>query len=383
MRPILRLAAAGSVILASYLGLWPVPIDPVGWDAPSAPGYTGEHAANSKLAGAQRIELHGEVGPEHVLAGPDGKLYTGVRSGNILRMNPDGSGQEVFAATGGRPLGMAFAADGSLVVADGVKGLLSVAPGGQVSALGDAQARFLNAVAIGAGGKIYVTESSTRFTPARHGGTVEAAMLDVMEQSATGRVLEYDPATKALREVATGFSLANGIALSADGASLFVSESGRYRVWKIAIDADQLDVGKQSAQARIVFDNLPGYPDNLTRAPDGTLWLGFGGQRNDLDQMARRPFLRRVVLRIPRFLWAAPKAVGHVMAFSEDGKVLDDLQDPAGASPLTTGATVSAARLYIHNADGGALGWIAHPPLAADALTGVLSGNPRSEAAAP
>ncbi|NHZ90732.1 SMP-30/gluconolactonase/LRE family protein [Massilia sp. CCM 8733] len=350
---------AGTVILASYLGLWPVPIAPVSWDAPAAPGYVGAHAANSKLAGVQRIDLHGEVGPEHVVAGPDGRLYTGVRSGNIVRMQPDGSAQEVFASTGGRPLGMAFAADGSLVVADGIKGLLSVAPNGQVSALGDGQARFLNAVAIAASGKIYVSESSTRFTPARHGGTVEAATLDVMEQSATGRVLEYDPATKALRAVATGFSLANGIALSNDQASLFVSESGRYRVWKIALDADRLDVGKQSPQAQVLFDNLPGYPDNLTRAPDGTLWLGFGGQRNDLDKMARRPFLRSMVLRIPRFLWAAPKPYGHVMAFGEDGKVLDDLQDPGGTSPLTTGATVSAGRLYIHNADGDALGWIA------------------------
>ncbi|HEX8615750.1 MAG TPA: SMP-30/gluconolactonase/LRE family protein [Telluria sp.] len=361
----LWLPAAGTVMLASYLGLWPVPIDPVSWDAPAAPGYTGAHAVNRKLADVQRIDLHGEVGPEHVLEGPDGKLYTGVKSGNIVRMNLDGSAQEVFASTGGRPLGMAFAADGSLVVADGVKGLLSVAPNGQVSALGEARARFLNAVAIAASGKIYVTESSTRFTPAVHGGTVEAAMLDVMEQSATGRVLEYDPATKALRELARGFSLANGIALGADGATLFVSESGRYRVWKIALDADRLDVGKPSAQAQVLFDNLPGYPDNLTRAPDGTLWLGFGGQRNDLDKMARKPFLRRMVLRIPRFLWVAPKPYGHVMAFSEDGTIIDDLQDPGGLSPLTTGATDIAGRLYIHNADGAALGWIAHPPVAA------------------
>lgn len=355
----LWLPAAGTLVLASYLGLWPVPIEPVSWDAPTAPGYTGVHAANSKLAGVQHIDLHGEIGPEHVLAGPDGKLYTGVKSGRIVRMQPDGSGQEVFADTGGRPLGMAFAADGSLVVADGIKGLLSVAPGGDVSALGDAQPRFLNAVAIGAGGKVYVTESSTRFTPARHGGTVEAAMLEVMEQSASGRVLEFDPASGALREVARGFSLANGIALSADGASLFVAESGRYRVWKIAANADCVDIAKPSAQAQLLFDNLPGYPDNLTRAPDGRLWLGFGGQRNELDAMARKPFLRRMVLRIPRFLWTAPKPYGHVMAFSEDGKVLDDLQDPGGHSPLTTGATEVGGRLYIHNADSGVLGWVA------------------------
>src|SRR5690349_7562203 len=93
---------AVTLVLAAYLGLWPVPIAPVSWDAPTAPGYTGVHAANSKLAGVQRIDLHGEVGAEHVLAGPDGKLYTGVKRGKIVRMLPDGSGQEVFADTGGR-----------------------------------------------------------------------------------------------------------------------------------------------------------------------------------------------------------------------------------------------------------------------------------------
>jgi sugar lactone lactonase YvrE len=354
--------AAGGVLLAACLGLWPVPIDPLAWDAPAPPGYTGAHSANSKLARVQGIDLHGERGPEHVVAGPDGMLYMGVGSGKIVRMRADGSGWEVFAVTGGRPLGMAFGADASLVVADGIRGLLSVAPNGQVTALGDGQARFLNALAIGADGTIYVTESSTRFSPARHGGTLEAAMLDVMEQSASGRVLAYDPATGALRELARGFSLANGIALSADGASLFVAESGRYRVWKIAADADALDVGKPSAQARLLFENLPGYPDNLTRAPDGKLWLGFGGQRNALDAMARRPFLRKMVLRIPRFMWATPAPYGHVMAFNDDGKVVADLQDPSGRSPLTTGATEFGARLYIHNADGGTLGWLDAAP---------------------
>ena len=34
----------------AYLLLWPVPIDPVTWVAPVAPGYNGVHAINNKLA---------------------------------------------------------------------------------------------------------------------------------------------------------------------------------------------------------------------------------------------------------------------------------------------------------------------------------------------
>ena len=351
------------LVIAAYLAFWPVPIDAVAWTAPPAPGYQGAYAVNNKLAAARQIALGAERGPEHVAVGADGMLYTGVVGGRILRMGADGGGLAVFAATGGRPLGLDFDARGNLIVADAIKGVLSVAPDGTVTPLTAAvdgkPIGFADAVAVAADGKIYISDASARFGAARPGGTVEAAMLDVMEQSATGRVLEYDPATAATRVVARGLSFANGLVLSADQRHLFVAESGRYRVWKIARDADRLDLARPSPQAAILIDNLPGYPDNLTRGSGGKLWLGLAGQRNDLDAMAGRPYLRELALRIPRFLWAMPKPYGHVIALGEDGKVQGDWQDPGGASPLTTGVTETADRLYIHNADAGSLGWLA------------------------
>ncbi len=38
------------LLLVAYLSLWPVPIEPVSWKAPAAPGYAGPNAVNSKLA---------------------------------------------------------------------------------------------------------------------------------------------------------------------------------------------------------------------------------------------------------------------------------------------------------------------------------------------
>ena len=125
------------VAVAAYLAAWPVPIQPVAWTAPAAPGYQGVHAPNQRLAQLNIIDLKGEVGPEHIAFGKDGKLYTTVLSGNILRMNPDGSGQEVFANTGGRVLGVDFDAAGNLIAADAVKGLLSIAPDGKLTVLAD------------------------------------------------------------------------------------------------------------------------------------------------------------------------------------------------------------------------------------------------------
>ena len=185
-------------------------------------------------------------------------------------------------------------------------------------------------------------------------------MLDIIEQASTGRILEYDPAANATRIVVKGLSFANGVALSSDEQTLFVAETGKYRVWKVSIAADATDLSKgdSSPQASILFDNLPGYPDNLMRGQDGRIWLGLSAPRSPaVDAMAEKPFMRELTLRLPRVLWPLPKRYGHVMAFSEDGKVVADLQDPSGAYPETTGLTETADRLYVQNLHLHVLGW--------------------------
>jgi len=363
------LGVLGMLLLAalSYFGLWPVPVDPLSWNAPKAPGYAGPHAVNDKLAKLNMIDLGDEAGPEHIAMGPDGKLYTTVESGRILRMQPDGTQQEVFVQTGGRVLGFDFDAQGHLIAADAVKGLLSIAPDQSIQLLTDQVSvsgkpdpiRYADAVVVAQNGKMYLSDASTRFAPKDWGGTFEASVLDILEQAATGRVLEFDPTTGKTRVVARGLSFANGVALSQDEKHLFVNETGKYRVWKIDVGAQDLDVAQGGAQARVLFDNLPGYPDNLMRGQGGKIWLGFAKPRNPIiDQLADQPFMRKVTMRLPRALWPIPKAYGHVMAFTEDGQVVQDLQDPSGQYPESTGVTETADRLYIHSLHAKGLGWL-------------------------
>jgi len=363
------LAAAlllGAAVL--YLAAWPVPIRPVAWDAPAEPGYAGPHAVNNRLAKLQMIDLKGEVGPEHIVFGKDGKLYTTVASGNILRMDADGSQQQVFANTGGRVLGFDFDAAGNLIAADAMKGLLSIAPDGKVTLLADqaggAPILYANSVVVAKSGKIYLSDASGRFAPRDWGGTFEASVLDILEQAGTGRALEYDPATKTTRVVARGLSFANGVALSQDERTLFVNETGRYRIWKVSIAANNLDlaplVKAGSAEAAVLFDNLPGYPDNLMRGLDGRIWVGLVKPRNPkVDQLAQKPWLRSLTLRLPRALWPIPKTYGHVFAFNEAGQVVMDLQDPSGAYPEVTSLTETRDRLYVQSLHAHGLGWLA------------------------
>jgi sugar lactone lactonase YvrE len=279
-------------------------------------------------------------------------------------MDPDGGAREVFATTGGRVLGFDFDAGGRMIAADPMKGLLAITPDAHVTVLADHVSPddpigYANSIVVAPDGTIYFTDASTRFAPAEWGGTYAASVLDIMEQSASGRVLAYDPATKKTRVVARGLSFANGIALSSDGHTLFVNETGRYRVWKIDGRANGLDVQSGSPQAKVLLDNLPGYPDNLMRGRDGRIWVGLFKPRNPAaDSLAEKPFLRKVLLRLPRFMLPLGNSYGHVFAIEENGRVTDDLQDPAGAYPETTGATETADRLYIHSLHAHAIGWL-------------------------
>jgi sugar lactone lactonase YvrE len=348
----------------AYLSLWQVPVQPVAWDAPTAPGYVGPHAQNTRLSKLRTFDIGAEAGPEHIALGPDGKLYAALTSGNILRMNLDGGQREVFANTGGRVLGFAFDSAGRLIAADAAKGLLAITPDRQVKVLTDQVAagdpiRYADAVIVAPDGIIYFTDASARFSPVQWGGTFEASVLDILEQSATGRVLAYDPASGRTRVVAHGLSFANGIALSADGRSVFVNETGRYRIWKIDVHADNVDVRTRAPEARVLLDNLPGYPDNLMRGRDGRIWVGLAKPRDaTIDKLAHSPFIRKMILRLPRVLWPVPKAYGHVFAFDENGVVVADLQDPSGAYPETTGVLETADRLYIQSLHAHSIGWL-------------------------
>lgn len=362
--------ALASILLAlgAYLALWPVPVEPLRWEAPAAPGYQGVHAVNTRLAGLQMIDLGREVGPEHVVLARDGKLYVAVASGNILRLNPDGSAREVFVNTGGRVLGFDFDAAGHLIAADAVKGLLSIDAEGRITVLADKiggkPILYADAVVVAGGGRIYFSDASERFGPAAWGGTFEASVLDIIEQSATGRILEYDPVRKTTRVVARGLSFANGVALSQDGQSLFVAETGKYRVWRVAVAADDLDLrGPPSPHAQVLLDNLPGYPDNLMRGLDGRIWLGLTKPRSAVvDAMAGSPFLRKLTLRLPRAWWPVPKPYGHVMAFDDSGRIVADLQDPTGVYPETTAVTETPERLYVQSLHAKGLGWLPSRP---------------------
>jgi len=366
MGRMLRIVGVLLFALAAYLAFWPVPIKPVAWQAPAGTGYSGPHAANARLSAVQVIPVAPEIGPEHIDFGPDGKLYTAVLSGAVLRMNPDGSGLETVVNTGGRPLGFDFTADGQLIVADAFKGLLAVGRDGSIRVLADQvdgdPIRYADAVVIASDGLMYFTDASRKLAAAEW-GTFDAALLDILEHSCTGRVLVHDPGRQRTSSVISGLCFPNGVALSGDERHLFIAETGAYRVWKVEPTARDLEAQALAAsadgRAQVIAANLPGFPDNLTRSAAGRLWIGLTKPRSEaIEGMSDKPWLRALTLRLPRSMWPVPPAYGHVIAFDEHGRVVADLQDPAGRIAETSGVTEHGGRLYIHSLHAGAFGVI-------------------------
>ena len=364
--------AALIVAAAIYLAAWPVPISPRRWSPGRDPGYAGPFTPNQALARLQRIELAGRKGPEHLALGPDGRIYTGVGNGEILSFEPDGGALQVIAKTSGRVLGLTFDGEGRLIVADAKRGLLRVERDGGLRPLVDsfegAPVLLANSVIVASSGLIYFTDSSQRFGAEHWGSAFEASKPDILEQSATGRVLRHDSATGETRLVATGISFANGVALSLDERHLFVNETGRYRIWRIPAGAGGLDLSNGPAGgATVLIDNLPGFPDNLMRGLPGAdgaprVWCGMVKPRNPaIDQLADKPFLRKVALRLPTFLQPIPRDYSHVFAFDDSGRIVVSLQDPSGAYPETTSALELGDRLYVASLTADWLGWLQRP----------------------
>ena len=80
-----------------------------------------------------------------------------------------------------------------------------------------------------------------------------------------------------------------------------------------------------------------------------------------MDDLSTKPWLRKVVQRLPSFMRPNVQHYGHVLAIDEHGKVLSSLQDPQGKYPATTGAWETDKYLYISSLIAPVMARIAKP----------------------
>lgn len=321
-------------------------IEPVKWNPPPRQAFEGPYAVNHRLAPVALLATP-EPGPEDVVFDSNGDLLTGTEDGSILRF-PSGQGDpDVLLSTGGRPLGLEIDPEGRLIICDAYRGLLRW-DGRSLEVLADGYRgeRFLftNNASIATDGSIYFSVSSARFDVASY-------KLDLLEHSGTGRVFVLRPDGE-LELLVGGLQFANGVAVSGDDSFLIYAETGMFRLWKLMLS------GPNQGRADVLVDNLPGFPDNLS-FNSGVIWTALVSPRDPVvDLLGRVPLLAKMAARLPDSLQPAPKRYAAVFGFSENGRIVHNLQDPEGRYAVITSAREHEGRLYLGSLHDSAVGVI-------------------------
>ena len=76
-----------------------------------------------------------------------------------------------------------------------------------------------------------------------------------------------------------------------------------------------------------------------------------------MDTLHPSPFLKKVLSRLPEFMWPKPAPYGFVVELDEDGEVLRTLQDPGGGKiSIVTSVKEINNKLYLGTLYGGNIG---------------------------
>ncbi|KAL6598223.1 hypothetical protein ACP70R_046388 [Stipagrostis hirtigluma subsp. patula] len=368
------LAAAGAAVLAVAAALAlhvavNCPIQPL----PSPRRPPSPYPPNNLL---QRVEKLGEgllKGPEDVYvdAAAGGTLYTAARDGWLHRMHPNGTWERWRFVGGDGLLGIFPSADGSMLVCDSTKGLLKVGEGGvTLLASHDAQGSrisFANAVVEASDGKVYFSDLSSRF----HLGNW---FLGFIEARPAGRLLRYDLRTPHRR-------------------GLRCARRPRLRQWRCAVQERGLHCrlrhpevctgayvklwlkGDKTGQSETLVDNLPGCPDNIHLAPDGSFWIALSSPL--LDLIGGSTIAKRVLASFPAFHERAKAGLrkrAMVAQVSESGDIVRLLDDSEGkVLGRVTSATEFDGNLYIGSLGANFVGKLVLPQQATQEQSAVLS----------
>ncbi|MHC8343897.1 SMP-30/gluconolactonase/LRE family protein [Pseudomonas sp. RT6P73] len=319
------------ILLGAFLLLFPTKVRPVAWTPPPAPSLTsGVYADNQRLKGVERVGPADIEGPEALLL-EDNVLITGLHDGRLIRTSLDGKDTKVLADTGGRPLGLARHPNGLLVIADGVKGLLSLDAQGRLipltTAAGSEPFGFTDDVAIDKSGHYaYFSDASSRWGYGKDGEAI-------LEHGGDGRLLRYDFQTGKTTVLLDKLEFANGVTLGPDDSFVLVNETGAYRITRFWLS------GPKAGTHDVFIDNLPGLPDNLAFNGRDRFWVALYAPRNALlDATAPHPFVRKMIVRAMTVLPKPVEKRAFALGLDLDGKVIANLQDASTGnySPITT-----------------------------------------------
>lgn len=191
--------------------------------------------------------------PEGVAAGPDGVIYAGGEAGQVYQVEMDGTYRQL-ASVDGFALGLALDGDRNIYICENTSHVVKrVTPDGIVSVYcsGTADRPLVtpNYPAFDAAGNLYVSDSGTWYGD-------DGCIF----------VVRPDGNTELFTDKVTNFP--NGMALSPDGAWLYVVVSLRPGIVRVRIEADG-----SAGTIEPVVDLPKNVPDGIAFGQDGTLYI--------------------------------------------------------------------------------------------------------------
>ncbi|TQD93722.1 hypothetical protein C1H46_020726 [Malus baccata] len=296
--------------------------------------------------------------PEDVDVDKDGTIYTATRDGWIKRLHKNGSWENWKKVNTDTVLGITFTKDGDLVACDTDQGLLKITEAGvtvltshvngskisktaekerkkeEENERGGRSKNYGVGIGVGGGGigvgggddviegpdgSLYFSVASTKFG-------LHDWYLDVLEAKPHGQLLKYDPSSRETSVLLDHLGFANGVAVSKDQDYLVVCETWKcLRHWL---------EGKNKGKTEIFVENLPGGPDNINLAPDGSFWIA-------LLRLTREGFEFVHTSKAAKHLVAASRKLTELVSgmrteamavnVAADGKIIKKLMDPDGS----------------------------------------------------
>ncbi|XP_002277770.1 protein STRICTOSIDINE SYNTHASE-LIKE 4 [Vitis vinifera] len=259
--------------------------------------------------------------PEDVCFDGEGILYTATRDGWIKRLHRNGSWEDWRLIGGGSLIGVTPTRTGGIIVCDIEKGLLKVGEDGVsilTSHVNGSKIKFANDVIEAADGSVYFSVASTEFVN---------WYLDVLEAKPHGQLLKYDPLLNETSILLDNLAFANGVALSQDEDFLVVCETWKFRCLKYWLE------GERKGRTETFIDNLPGGPDNVNLAPDGSFWIALIKVTSDgFEFVHTSKALKHLLATFPKLfqLVKGSHKKASVVKVAADGKIIDKFDDPNG-----------------------------------------------------
>jgi len=313
-------------------------LDPVERILPPPPPRATQTSSSEPFPPSQTIALL-SPGPEDVVATHDGWIIYAGADGSIVRLDPSTLDQTVLGTTQGRPLGLEALPDGRVLICDAHLGLLRFDPAtgkieDVVQYVDDIPLRFCSNVTAARDGTYWFTESTSRFDFEHFAG----AML---EHRGSGRLFKRLPSGE-VETVLDQLHFANGVTLTDDESAVIFAETDGYTLNRLWIS------GPKAGIREIIADNLPGFPDNISRCQDGQFWVAYpDARRSELDRAGQIPgWLRQMA-------WANAPAehirsnMVWLMKFDVEGQVLADLQTTRENFGGATGIAQCRGRLFV------------------------------------